>query len=703
MINLSKNNQTLLFIAIAFIFSISVRLIWVYQFNDVEQFKYNEQFMINTNDGYAWAEGARDILAGFHQENDRSNVEWACSKFTAFLVKILPFSFETIIFYMPAFFSSLVVIPIILIGRSLGNLEMGFIASLLAGIAWSYYNRTMVGYYDTDFLNIVFPMFLLWSLIWAINTKENKFLYFIALEIIAYRWWYPSSYSLEFAFFGLIFIYFVYLYLKNKDYNYILILLTFIIVSMVYLDAYIRLIMVTVLFILYQKKLLEKYLFYIFSFSLILFFLTGGFDPIWLKIKGYMFKDNIMVIDENVKLHFYGVLQTIREAAAIPFETFANRISGHLITFILSCIGYLWLIFRYPIMILGLPMIGLGFLAYSGGLRFTIYAVPILAFGISFLIVQLSNFIKNKLASYILKISLVVLILLPNITHIINYRVPTVLKKDEVIVLSKLKGLVDRNDYVIGWWDYGYPIRYYSDVKTITDGGRQRSSINFPTSFALSHPQEQASKMLRLDVEYTNLIASDTTNKYKTDITILEMMEHYGYKDSNKFLESLKSDMDLPEKTCDVYLYLPNRMMDILPTVTLFSNIDLMTGERRPNSFFYRSRNYKENGNFIELGRGIRIIKNKGQVQIGKKIFPINDFAVTQYDNRGKLRKQVQTINKNALISVIFMKNYNTFLVVDKKMYNSSYIQMFALENYDKNLFEPVILSPLSKIYKLKI
>ena len=80
--------------------------------------------------------------------------------------------------------------------------EVGFLAALLASIAVSYYNRTMVGYYDTDMLNIVFPVFLLWSLILALRTKEEKYLIITALEIIAYRWWYPQSYSLEFSFFG---------------------------------------------------------------------------------------------------------------------------------------------------------------------------------------------------------------------------------------------------------------------------------------------------------------------------------------------------------------------------------------------------------------------------------------------------------------------------------------------------------------------
>ena len=138
--NETSSQQTKLtvgLILIAFLFSIAVRMIWVYHFSDTEAFKFNGQFMINTNDGYFWAEGARDIISGVHQDNDGSPVNLSVSELTAFFVKILPFSFETVIFYMPVFLSSLIVIPIILIGKAIDNLEAGFISALLASIAWS--------------------------------------------------------------------------------------------------------------------------------------------------------------------------------------------------------------------------------------------------------------------------------------------------------------------------------------------------------------------------------------------------------------------------------------------------------------------------------------------------------------------------------------------------------------------------------------
>jgi len=725
---LSTNKKTALLILIAFAFSFAVRLIWVQQFSATEQFKFNGEFMINTNDGYFYAEGARDILAGIttkeQTNNDLSPVESAASILTAWIAKIVPVSFETVLFYMPAFFSSLIVIPIILIAREFNRLDVGFIAALVGSIAWSYYNRTMVGYYDTDLLNIVFPTVLLWSLIWAIKTGEDKYLLIAALDSIAYRWWYPQSYSLEFAFIGLIFVYVVYQYIKKEEFKTNLLLITFMVFAMINVDGWIRFAIVLALFglIKFQRETVLKYLYYIFGFAIVLFFATGGFDPIWGQLKGYVFRDSVASGADGLGLHFFTVMQTVREAGQIPFETFANRISGHTITFLLACIGYVLMAWKYRVMLLSLPMVGLGFLALSGGLRFTVYAVPVMALGLGYLIVVVSGWLSSQLindkAALISKYVLMTLFtagaIIPNITHVIGYKVPTVFNATEVKILDKFKTIADREDYVVSWWDYGYPLRYYSDVKTLVDGGKHSGAVNFPVSFVLNEPQDVAAKMARIDVEYTEKrYAINEANK-ELDINhtdyvkwassnIEQMTLDYGYKNTNDFLYSLGTDMKLPKKTREIYLYLPNRMMGIFPTVTLFSNIDLMTGIKGARPFFYKSNSIKDTGTTIELGNNIRIIKAKGQIQIGNQTITLNNFAVTQYDNKGKLQKQIQTIDQNSNISVIYMKNYNQFLVLDNKMYNSTYIQLFALENYDKELYEPVILDPLSKIYRLKI
>ncbi|WP_373073632.1 STT3 domain-containing protein [Sulfurimonas sp.] len=721
--NLTKETKlTLIYIIIAFLFSVGMRMIWIYQFSGYEQFMFNGQFMINTNDGYYFAEGARDILSGtstnpsaedfydkFHQLNDRSPVSFALSQLTALFAYILPFSFESIILYMPVFLSSLIVVPIVLIAKNLKNLEVGLIAALLSSIAWSYYNRTMVGYYDTDMLNIVIPTFLLWSIIWAVNTNENKYLLITALDILVYRWWYPQSYALEFAFFGLILFYTLVWDRKNL-YNYKL--LTIMMFAMLNIDGFIRLPIVLFVFYIFKQEKFDKYIYYILWISILAFFITGGLNPIWNKLQPYVFGNVVDKTDEGLGLHFYAVMQTVREAGRIPFEIFANRISGHTITFLLSLIGYLWLVYKHRIMLLALPMLGLGFLAYVGGLRFTIYAVPILALGIAFLITESLKYITNKKSVKKLStIILTIVILIPNISHIISYKVPTVFKKDEVKVLDEFKNIVNKEDYVISWWDYSYAIRYYSDAKTLTDGGKHSGKVNFPVSYILTNPQEEAAKMARLDVEYTekafefrkNNIEAIKNKEIKVFSNIEQMTKDYGFDNTNDFLLSLHTDIKLPKKTRDIYFYIPYRMLDIYSTVKVFSNIDLMSGDEFERPFFYLSRQFNSKNNFVNLGNNVLLDLNSNTIQIGTKKQPIKRFSVTGYTKNGKLDVQERLLNFTSTLSVIYMKSYNTFLVLDEQTYNSLYIQMMVLEKYDDELFEKVLLTPLVKVYRLKI
>ncbi|MDD3342467.1 MAG: STT3 domain-containing protein [Sulfurospirillaceae bacterium] len=700
--------KILAYIVGAFAFSFVLRLIWVYQYSDYEGFKFAGQFMINTNDGYYWAEGARDLWAGLHQLHDGSPLYEAPSVLTYALMKILPFSFETIIFYMPAFIGSLIVIPMILIGQNLKMLDVGFLAALLASIAVSYYNRTMVGYYDTDMLTIVFPVLLLWSLILALRTKEEKYLLITALEIIAYRWWYPQSYSLEFAFFGLILVYALLFDRKNR-FNFEL--LTMMLFAMMGLPSMVRLGIVALVYLIFKQELYKKYMWYLLGVSIVLFFATGGFAPIWSQLKGYVFKDAIEVSKDALSLHFFSVNQTIREAGQIPFSIFAERISGHTVTFIVSVLGYGLLVWKKKEMFLGLPLLGLGFLAFFGGLRFTIYAVPICAFGIAYLLFTSSVYIQslfiNQNIGKVVKSGIVIFgslaILYPNILHIIDYRVPTVFTKSEVDILQRLKRVADREDYVVAWWDYGYPIRYYSDVKTLIDGGKHSGDVNFPVSYMLTNNEEKAAKLARLEVEYTEQAYKRAEENQSVMNNTAQMTIDYQLKDANDFLDTLETNITLPSKTREIYFYLPFRMLSILPTIAQFSNIDVMSGKTSRQPFFFQSSRFKDSATTLDLGQGVVLEKNKGVIRLGTQEIPIKSFITTAYNQEKKFIKEEKLINPQGLFSMIYMQAYNTFLVVDEAMLHSSYIQLFVLENYDKRFFEAVILDPNAKVYKVKM
>nr|MDA3907897.1 peptide transporter [Sulfurimonas sp.] len=191
--------------------------------------------------------------------------------------------------------------------------------------------------------------------------------------------------------------------------------------------------------------------------------------------------------------------------------------------------------------------------------------------------------------------------------------------------------------------------------------------------------------------------------KVKLFTNIEEMTKDYGFNDTNDFLLSLETDIKLPKKTRDIYLYLPYRMLNIFPTVNIFSNIDLMNGKKKKDPFFFISRNFKETQNTIELGQGISLNKVDNSLMIGKEKVGVRRVVNTFYDKDMNLQKNIRLTNFSAQLNLIYMADYKTFLVLDESAYNSLYIQLMVLEEYDKTLFEKVTTNPHAKVYKLKI
>jgi dolichyl-diphosphooligosaccharide--protein glycosyltransferase/undecaprenyl-diphosphooligosaccharide--protein glycosyltransferase len=128
-----------------------------------------------------------------------------------------------------------------------------------------------------------------------------------------------------------------------------------------------------------------------------------------------------------------------------------------------------------------------------------------------------------------------------------------------------------------------------------------------------------------------------------------------------------------------------------------------MSGIIKPRSFFYKTTSFRDNGSTINLGNNIVLYKKQAKLKVGNQTTSVGNFIVTYYDRLGKLKVKRQKLNPRSNINIIYMKSSHQFLVVDNKTYNSTYFQLFILENYDRNLYEPVILTPLAKVYKLKI
>ncbi len=705
-------NQMLGLIFLAYAFSFAIRLIWVYQFQDNPSFHWNGQLMINTNDGYFFASGAQEALSGMHADNPRVFGIWDYGVifFTTLFSKITPFSLETITLYMPAFISSLVVIPIILIARLYGQALWGFLAALLGSITWSYYNRTMTGYYDTDMFSAMAPMLILFFLMKSAIDFNLRSALYAAIAIVLYPFLYDQGQSIVYAM-GIIYGAYMVFYHKNESIAYASLILIFLSLvplgglgigkPMTYLAS---LLLVGIAYAILEKgDYAQKQLMITSAVIFVSFLLLGNvFGLILGKILSYTITGT-----QESGLHFYAVNQTVREAGEtlffplpdnLPYKAnIAHRMVGSSFGLIAALMGYIFLLIHKKEFILALPLIGIGIFAHWGGLRFTVYAVPVAAMSAVYLFLAIGDFFKNSIAKYTFVFLATAVMVYPNIAHIVKYRVPTVLNKVEVQDLVNLNKIADAKDYTLTWWDYGYPVWYYSDTSTLIDGGKHDND-NFIISKIMQTPSpELAANLSRLAVE------TYVDSNYSIVANTLFKNGEKEQKDPNLFLSELENGAaPLPKKTRDVYLYMPYRMLDIFPTVIVFGNLDLRTGKKLREAHFYPTSAVSKKGTLITFSNGIVFDMQKGEILIQGKREKVRSFFVTENEKGRKPRVRSQFYHVDGEYVVVYMKSYGRFVVMDKETFRSLYVQMFMLGRYDKNLFELVVSSPYSKIYKLK-
>jgi len=694
-------------IVVAYLFSIGVRMYWPLYFSDASSMYNNGQLMINTNDGYFFASGAKDIINSVIPENIPriSAFTYTLSIFTAYIVMWTPFSLDTVILYMPSFVSSLIVIPIILSGRLMGHTFLGFLSALIGSIAWSYYNRTMVGYYDSDMFAIFLQFMVFYSFIYIVYKKSLQAIVLSAILIFIYPFFYEQGITITYAMFFILALYLIIEYLKLIKIREINIFKenglplyeTIILLSiplMVSLPIILRILLfLALLFIIFRVELKEKQLIYFALLFFVSFLIFGNaLDSIIARVMTYTTRS---VQEEG--LHFYQVIQTVREAGSIPMSTVANRISGSSIGLMLSFIGYGILVWKHKPFIIALPLVGVGLFAYIGGLRFTVYAVPIAAMSVVYLFWVIGSLFKDKIAQYIFVVVATAAMLYPNIIHIIGYKVPTVMNKTEVADLVKLNNISDRKDYTLAWWDYGYPIWYYSDTSTLIDGGKHQNDNYIISKLMFSTSPQQIVNLSHLAVE------TYVKSTYKV---VADTLLHNGkdtQKNPEKFMESLKNkDYKLPKKTRDVYLYMPFRMLNIFPTIGVFGNLNLKIGKKERNIIFYPTNAVKKSGTKVVFSNGIIFDSVNGTLQLGKKLQKVYRFDQVKLDINANPKVQSGLMHMDGNFCVVNLQSYNKVIIMDKETYNSAYVQMFMLGKYDKNLFELVVSSAYSKIYKVK-
>ena len=720
--NISLNDETLSAGWVAFtalllyVFMFAVRLVWAYYDYSNPNFLYDGYSLINSTDGYRFAAHTKEILAGLQNPQDGSPGFRPVAVLAAYLAKI-GFTKEWVFFYLPPILGSLSAVGVLLLGVSVGLPTVGIAGAIFTAVSAGFFVRTSPGYFDDDMLSMVLPIFVSASMIWALNTK--KAISILALVFLAFllRWWYPQS-AIALGLISIGALGWVLKYARYEPMGYVAI--AALVIPSAPLPWWAKLaalIGVYIFFTAVAKNNKKIYLlFWVAVAGAVLFGVSKfGLGEISRQWNNYVFKAETINVGS---LKYYASFKTIAEARALTPLQMIENIAASQIVFWVALVGVFLLVAAKRVSIVLLPVLLLGFLAMDGGNRLTPYAIPILGLGIGAFALFATKyidlipsrfteplFLKIK-KGHIVRFAVIVfgiIATMPSAFLLAAYTPKPDLQKQEIEALKLFDSTAKQGDYLMTWWDYGSPIRYYTKALPHSDSSYNEGFATYPEAAAMTSMSQSFSAHILADA--AEFRQSVLEGKASAPSTLEGIFNSSGnrYKNINELLSAMgeKNYVGL-KKTRDVYLFLPYRQAAVFSAIQHFAERDLLSGEKKYSSFFKFSTGFTEDESTITMDNGISLDKKNGMAYLGNSKMPLKSATVVAMDANGKSVYEESKLREDGVARLIYIQNAKAFIVCDERSYNSAYVQMYLFDKYDPEYFEPVVSSQLVKIYKIK-
>ncbi len=396
-----------------------------------------------------------------------------------------PVSLAQTAYWLSAFMSALVVIPVFLLTYEMCGLAGAVTASVLSTLNYGFYSRSLPGFYDTDGVILLFSCFLYYFGIklikgWQEKNKRSMILNgagFVVSLAALYNCW-LTYYVFSILFFGALILFILLNRINGSEKK------SFFSIPLL-LSAF-----VCIIILILKENLISETL--------------AIFTRIFTKETG-VFPNIYSSITELQKLSFFGgQLSDLFEVHVIP-DSNINIInsSGGVVLFLFAAVMCVILIVRMvrkdirPEYILLLFWYALTLWLSLGGFRFILlFSVPaaILAGNLTATIFSVLNK-RNILIRYAAKCIIMVSLLLPSFYSAYAYSTePTFSPYGDIADgLLKIRENTPENTILANWWDLGYFLEEKSGRKTLFDGGSQSDKRAYFVSRALATTDEDLS------------------------------------------------------------------------------------------------------------------------------------------------------------------------------------------------------------------
>lgn len=684
----------LLYLITAYLFAFGIRSLLYFQTSDISAFWLDsEPLPIWSPDAGLYGYYAKQILSG---HNYPFSAEYMPGYLVAFTVKVLGISVDKAMFWLPAMLSSLIVVPVILSAHALRQTTLGFIAALIAGSGANYYTRSHLGYMDTDTLNLFLPWMAITFWIFALVKKRLLWAVLGALLLLCFKLWYHSSASVLLGLVAGLLVTVVLFYRKEPVAYAAMLLAATVIVP---LHGWMPLAAIAALGTLFylvdsRSQLGIKPYLALLLIGVIAAPFVIDINTYIERAQDYLQKPEMLEIATPHGLYrFADVLATVIEAEGAPIWQINALFSGLIVFVVPAIAGFLLMAWAYPALWVAAPMLVLGVLSETAGIRFTMYATPALALGFAYLAFLATykltaNPLVKRLLPYGFGLAAVALMLF-NVLRFNPHLQPFYFKHNEVKALHAFVQKSKRNDTILSWWDFGWPLWYYTGRNnTLLDNGRHGSDTFYIGNMLLSSNPVFVANAARYANQIKNSGHPEVTPFIARHGDVFEKFRAFSRPDTNL------------SSSGDAYILLHRDMLAVLPTIAEIADRDPRTGKPTRQRQFYISDLRRP-----FTGKSPMVYGDTFTLDLRNGVITGNDGASTRVggvvvSENGELTAAQRYDKRSPMFIILY--NKTKALYMDSSVFNSFLIQTLVLDRYDKSRFEKVADTGVMKILKVK-
>jgi len=698
----------------AWAFGFGARALWLSDANEVPDSSFEGKRLLTTADAYFYASGVKHEVDGSLSGNPRvpTNEDNILVAIGSTIANVFGVPVETVCQWMPAFMAPLVAIPLVLLGVLFGQLLWGFLASLVAVLGFSFWNRTVPGYFDTDMVTILYilgSMTLVMAGFWRRRTLYGTI---AAMMLVAAPYIHPGSErvlaAMSLGAFG-----YALVFERRQPHAYRIALA--LLIAFLPIPIWARLTLIGGLELALSRVKIPLWALISLVVAVLLIVCWKGRSmELVLKVVGIRLDGGGH--SNGLKVSFPGIQDTVAELAHPTVDKLGERLSGSALLVVTGAIGFFAACWRFRPLLLLLPLLALGTVLAVGGMRYTIFAVPVIALGNIWLMLISGRIVarfvppkavgsppasvgRPRLIELAVATLLAPIAIGPAIAHAGRYPARTALGGQEASQLTALSKRVKPGDFIMTWWDYAYGAWYHSGLNTLVDGTKQNDDLWIAAEVLFTKSQREAASLTRLAVE-------EQTRRNPLDAVIGHLLATFTKttgRPIGDFVPALRNgEVQLPTPTRQIFFYLPWRIVQIAPNVArIRPSKDLVPADELAPTAFLVVNQYRRDGSAIAPSGWTYDPTSKSLVsQRGEriKVHTITDVAA---DGSGRVRSRDTVVDPDGKVCIVNIKHAGMTLFMSRAVYDSVLSQLLFLARPDLSLFEVVSYTSSGVVYRV--